>query len=178
MLSCYCVVLPVKGCPSTSQAYRTTSDTLFTLVALLILPVARPTFADPNPPVDNPIAVTIPAGAWCTFAVDVIVGGKFKEVELPQGRVLQIYPGGTYALTNHDEPTKTVTAVTTGSFHYVGDPNGAYLLVMTGRNLWFDAEGRLVFLIGRFTEQVDSEGTVIQPLHGTGRTIDACALIA
>jgi hypothetical protein len=147
------------------------------LVAVLSLCVARPSFAEPNPPEDQFIEVTIGAGEWCPFAVDVVVDGKFKEMTLPRGRVLQIYPGETYTLTNHDEPSRTVTGVVTGSFHYLGDPGGAHTLVLTGRNLWFDAEGRLVFLIGRFSEEVDSQGSVIQPLHGRGHIIDACALI-
>jgi hypothetical protein len=150
---------------------------LFALVALLGLPVARPSFAESNPPEDQFIEVTIPAGAWCAFAVDVVVDGKFKEMTLPRGRVLQIYPGETYTLTNHDEPSKSVTGVVTGSFHYLGDPGGSHVSVLTGRNLWFDAAGRLVFLVGRFSEEVDSQGNVVQPLHGHGQVIDACALI-
>ena len=51
--------------------------------------------------------------------------------------------------------------------------------VFTGRNALFDPIAPGLFLaIGRFSVVLDASGNVVEPLEGSGRLVDVCALLA
>ena len=63
------------------------------------------------------------------------------------------------------------------SFHETVLENGDVETVVTGRNLLFDPEAGFVLAIGRFSFVFGEEGTLMQPLSGTGQPIDVCEFL-
>lgn len=119
----------------------------------------------------------IPAGAACTFGVELSLTGKAKAIELPGSRVIVTSPGLDATATNLDDLSKQVTLNITGVFHETTEQDGSVVTVVTGRNLLFDPQAGFVLAIGNFSFVFDADGNLIQPLEGQGRLIDVCAAI-
>ena len=113
----------------------------------------------------------------CGFTVLVHAGGKIKPIALPGDRLSVIFPAAVSTFTNPGNG-KTETLSMTGTFHIAFLPDGGVEQVMTGRNIFADPELGLLLIIGNFRFIVDGEGNVVQPLHGTGQTIDLCAILS
>jgi hypothetical protein len=80
-------------------------------------------------------------------------------------------------VTNLDDPSKAVTLVVPGAFHVSTDQDGGITTVVTGRNLLGDPVAGMVLALGTFSYVIDSGGTLVQPLTGTGKLINVCELI-
>jgi hypothetical protein len=113
----------------------------------------------------------------CAFDVLAQQSGKQKQIVLPGGRTLFIFPGNTITLTNPANG-KQETFVITGSFHQTVLENGDVVTVATGRNALLDPEAGFVIAIGDFSYVFDAAGNLIQPLQGTGQRINICELLA
>ena len=114
----------------------------------------------------------------CGFPVRVDLEGKVKELPLPGDRLKVLFPGFSSSLTNV-ATGENIFLSTTGTFHISFLANGNTRLVYTGRNTYDDPfEGRLLFLIGNFTEEFDADFNVVQPLTGKGQMQDLCAVLA
>ena len=142
--------------------------------AALILSAA-PAFAAPPQPVDQKFDV--PAGAACTFPVELVVTGKTKTIDLPGGSTIITAPGQDATITNQDSG-RSVRLNITGAFHVTTEPNGDVVTVASGRNVLLDPIAGFVLTEGNFTFAFDAGGNLIAPLSGTGRVTDICALIA
>ena len=119
---------------------------------------------------------TVGEGELCAFPIHFALSGKAKTIELPAERTIFTSPGVSATLTNLDNDNQETFGIT-GAFHETILANGDVETVVTGRNLLFDPFAGLVLAIGRFSFVFDAEGNLIQPLQGTGRLIDLCALL-
>jgi hypothetical protein len=118
-----------------------------------------------------------PAGTLCPFALEVILTGKLKTIELPGDRLVATGPGLHTTMTNLDEPSQHATLSTAGTAHVTTQQGGSTVVVYTGRNVLFDEqEGALVLVIGTFTQILDAAGH--QTFEGQGQLVNACELIA
>jgi hypothetical protein len=133
-----------------------------------------PTDLDPTPFLIN--RELFGPGA-CAFDILAQQSGKVKEIVLPGGRTIFIFPANTITLTNPANQ-KQETFVITGSFHQTLLENGDLVTVATGRNALLDPEAGFVISIGNFSFVFDATGNLIQPLQGTGQLIDICELLA
>jgi hypothetical protein len=129
---------------------------------------ARPTEVDETP-------FEVP---FCGFPVQVVLSGKGKTIELGGGRTILTSPGLTATLTNLDNGSQETIGIT-GAVHQTALENGDVAEVFTGRSALFDpiAPG-LILAIGRFRVVLDASGNVVEPLAGSGRLVDVCALLA
>ena len=134
-----------------------------------------------SPPSDASFSVDLPADFFgpgaCAFPINVSVSGNAATIDLPGNRKIITAPRQYAAITNLDEPANSVTFNITGATHQSTDQNGNVVTVVTGRNLLGDPEAGLVVAIGTFSFIFDSNGTLVQPLTGTGRLIDVCESI-
>src|SRR5215831_4591337 len=55
--------------------------------------------------------------------------------------------------------------------------NGNQILMLTGRNGFFDPSVGILLLVGNFTAVFDSNGNIIQEPTGTGQATQVCDLI-
>lgn len=133
-----------------------------------------PTEIDPTPFLIN--RELFGPGA-CAFDIVAQQSGKTKQIALPGGRTIFIFPGNTITLTNPANE-KQETFVITGSFHQTVLENGDVVTVATGRNALLDPEAGFVIAIGHFSYVFDAAGNLIQPLQGTGQLIDICEVLA
>ena len=114
----------------------------------------------------------------CGYPIRVDLDGKVKEIPLPGDRLKVLFPGFNTTMTN-PATGETVSFSSTGSFHIGFLPNGHTTFVYTGRNGYDDpSAGRLLFLIGTFSEEFDANFEVVSPLTGKGQIIDICATLA
>jgi hypothetical protein len=150
---------------------------VFTLAVALALAVVvvlpKASSAAPPEPVDDSFTV----GDVCDSPVLLEAAGKAKGIELSGGRFLDISPGLRVSLTNTEEPTHQLTYVITGAFHGRDLADGRLLVVATGRNLLFDPSFGMFLTVGRFTFQVNEDGSITRP-EGKGRMIDICSRLA
>jgi hypothetical protein len=168
---------------------------MIALIALLALVVAVPTvFAqpqgrEPNPKAPQDVSVTFPPEfvatfpGSCDFPLQIVLSGKAKEIQLPNGGLLITSPGLDATLTNFTDPDAvnppSVTFNVTGSTVTSTDPEtGDVTTVARGRNLLIDPVAGTVIAIGNFSFVSNSDGTVAEPLEGEGQLIDVCALLA
>ena len=129
---------------------------------------ARPTEVDETP-------FVVP---FCGFPVRVVLSGKGKTIELGGGRTILTAPGLTATLTNVDNGNQETLGIT-GAFHQKVLENGDAVVVFTGRNALFEPTvPGLRLAIGRFSVVLDAGGNVVEPLQGSGRLVDVCALLA
>jgi hypothetical protein len=129
-----------------------------------------------GPPVPVTFVDTAEAGVLCEFAIRIEASEKDKTIELPGERTLLIFPGALWTLTNLSNGVEEALRIP-GSFHITTLANGDVETVFTGRNLLFDPVAGLVLTMGRFRFVADAGGNVVQPLTGTGRQVDVCALL-
>ena len=114
----------------------------------------------------------------CGYPVRVDSDGKVKEIPLPGDRLKVLFPGFSTTMTN-PATGKSLSFSSTGSFHIGFPPNGHTTFTYTGRNGYDDPfAGRLLFLIGSFSEEFDENFDVVSPLSGNGQIIDVCAKLA
>jgi hypothetical protein len=115
---------------------------------------------------------------FCGFPVLVVLSGKGKTIEIGGGRTILTAPGLTATMTNLDNGNQETIGIT-GSVHQTLLENGDVAVVWTGRNALFDPLLPGLFLvIGRFSAVLDAGGNVVEPLQGSGRLVDVCALLA
>jgi hypothetical protein len=150
---------------------------VFTLALVLALAVVvvLPKASSAAPP--ERVHDTFTVEDVCDFPVLLEATGKAKGIELPGGRFLDISPGLRVTLTNEEEPTHQLTYVITGAFHGRDLADGRLLVVATGRNLLFDPSFGMFLTVGRFTFQVNEDGSITRP-EGKGRMIDICSRLA
>jgi hypothetical protein len=119
------------------------------------------------------------ASAVCGFTVVTKITGKVKVLAFPKGRVLVIGPAFTITFTNATTG-RSVTRAVTGASHNTSLPNGNTEIVLTGSNAIavLGEETFFLFLNGRFTYVVDSNGIIVQGLEGNGKREDVCPLLA
>jgi hypothetical protein len=114
--------------------------------------------------------------------IEIKIDGKFKLIELPDDGFILTSPGQTATVTNLDDPSKSVTFGITGSGHVTELEDGTQIWETTGRSLLSDpyvdgGEPGLVLAIGHFSWTFDSNGELIEPLHGEGQLIDVLDMI-
>lgn len=115
---------------------------------------------------------------FCGFPVLVVLSGKGKTIELGGGRTILTAPGLAATLTNLENGSQETIGIT-GAVHQTALENGDVATVWTGRNALFDPLIPGLFLvIGRFSAVLDAGGNVVEPLQGSGRLVDVCALLA
>jgi hypothetical protein len=98
-------------------------------------------------------------------------------ITLPGGRFIFIAPTFNVTFTNLSDPTKSVTLNLTGSEHVSFDANGNQIIMLTGRNGFFDPSIGILLLVGNFTAVFDSNGNIIQEPTGNGQVTQVCDLI-
>jgi hypothetical protein len=130
-----------------------------------------------GPPVPVSFTDTVEAGVLCDFAIQIEASEKDKTIDQPGDRILLIFPGAIWTLTNLSNGNQEALRIP-GSFHITTLANGDVVTVVTGRNLLFDPFAGLVLAIGRFSFVFDAENNLIQPLQGKGQLIDICELLA
>lgn len=115
---------------------------------------------------------------FCGFPIEVVLSGKAKTIDLPNGSTIMTAPGLTVTLTNSANGNQQTLNIT-GALHQKTLENGNVEIVSTGRSALFaPAVPGLVLVIGRFSYVVDAEGNLVQPLQGTGQLIDLCELLS
>jgi hypothetical protein len=132
---------------------------------------------DPTPYIDQG------ASEICGFPVQVMLGGKMKELVLPGGRIFSASPGYTLNLTNLTSG-RTEHLVATGVVRTATLPDGNLEVVLTGGNLvgflnTVGIEDSFLFVTGRYSFIIDpAAGAIVEPFHGNGQIIDLCELLA
>jgi hypothetical protein len=173
---------------------------MIALIALLALAMAVPTVLaqpperepNPNAPVDVLVDAVVPAqdpnadprtfaSLGCDFDVGVVITGKSKTIELPDGGRITTAPAQNVTVTNLETGEQVTFNVTGVTFSSAPDENGIVYSVITGRNLAFDPAGTFLN-IGRFTFAIDTdvgeELPIVEPQQGKGQAIDVCALLS
>jgi hypothetical protein len=137
---------------------------------------ARTMVAAQGPPTDvdeTPFTVD-----FCGFPIQVVLSGKAKTIDLPNGSTIMTAPGLTVTLTNPANGSQETLNIT-GALHQRTLENGDVEIVSTGRSALFaPAVPGLVLVIGKFSYIVDAVGNLVQPLQGTGQLIDLCELLS
>ena len=129
-------------------------------------------------PDDGSVPLTLDphASTACGFDVLVQYDGKIKTLNLPGGRVIQIFPQFTATFVNGATGT-AVTLNATGVFHVNPLPDGNVELVFTGNNFTVQNDAVFQWLRGRFTVVLDAQGQEVRGFDGVGHRVDVCALL-
>jgi hypothetical protein len=146
-----------------------------TIVSAVVAALCLPAAAAPPQPVDA--TGTFPAGAACAFAVDFVLDGKTKVIDLPGGRQIVTAPDQNVTLTNADTGA-SVHYVITGAFHNQTLANGDVVTQATGRNVLSDPIAGFVLTAGDFSYTTAPDGSNVVPLHGNGTVTDICAALS
>jgi hypothetical protein len=138
----------------------------------------KPTPVDETPLVVDPFVLSESQD----FPLEIVVSGKSKDIELPNDRVISVFPGEEATLTNLDDPSHSLTLTITGSFHETTLEDGSKLTEFNGRNLLADpfiddGEPGFVLAIGHFSIIVDAAGNLVQPLQGQGQVVNVIDLL-
>jgi hypothetical protein len=172
---------------------------LIALIPLLALAMAVPTVlaqppAKPNPnaPADILFEAVVPAqdpnadprtfaSLGCDFDLGVVVTGKTKMINLPDGGTITTAPAQNVTLTNLETGEQATFNITGVRFDSPPGADGIVFSVITGRNVAFDPAGTFLN-IGRFTFAIDTtegeEFPIVEPQQGKGQAIDVCALLS
>jgi hypothetical protein len=129
-------------------------------------------------PGDGSVPLTLDphASAACGFDVLVQYDGKIKTLNLPGGRVIQIFPQFTATFVN-GATGAAVTLNATGVLHVNPLPDGNVELVFTGNNFTVQNDAVFQWLRGRFTVVLDAQGQEVRGFDGVGDRVDVCALL-
>jgi hypothetical protein len=166
--------------PKKGNTMRSLRNSAVAAAALLALPLAA--IAQQSPPGPANTIFTVPANSayWaCEFDLQIQLLGKGGWLTLPGGRFISIStsPGLKATLTNLQNGNAATFNVT-GSSRQSIDAYGNNVYNWTGRNLMGDPTTGLVLAIGDYSYTFDSSGqTLLKPLSGTGRMINACQLV-
>ncbi len=160
---------------------------LFALVAALVLAVLavamvtsprEASAAAPEPVDTTPFTV---AGA-CDFPVLIEQGGKVKDIALPGGDILRIFPAARSTLTNLEEPSNQVTLRGGGKGRITlpSTEGGDLLVTVTGHNvLVVPGEGIFEVRKATFTLAAPYDvGSELTVLERRGKLIDLCARLS
>src|SRR5829696_1949203 len=174
---------------------------MIALIALLALAMAAPVvWAQREPPknpngeppedviVEGVVSAQDPnadprtfASLGCDFDVGVVITGKSKTIELPDGGTITTSPAQNVTVTNLETDEQVTFNITGVRFDSPPDDNGIVYSVITGRNLAFDPAGTFLN-IGRFTFAIDTDAgeefPIVEPQQGKGQAIDVCALLS
>lgn len=123
-----------------------------------------------------PLTLDPHASAACGFDVLVQYDGKIKTLNLPGGRVIQIFPQFTATFVN-GATGNAVTLNATGVFHVNPLPDGSVELVFTGNNFTVQNDAVFQWLRGRFSVVLDAQGQEVRGFDGVGDRVDVCALL-
>ena len=148
---------------------------------VVVPPLAKAEKRGGTPPGSVSVTLTFGAGELfgeCAFPMQLDINGKVSTITLPGGRFILTAPKLSATLTNLSDPTKSVTLNVTGTTHQSTDQNGDVVSVINGRNLAGDPDAGLVLAIGSFSFKFDANGTLVQPLAGTGQLIKVCPMIS
>ena len=129
-------------------------------------------------PISGTISFGPPTPGTCSFQVDIFFQGKAGQINLPGGRIILTSTALRATLTNHSNPSSSVTLNTTGAFHQSFPSNGDVVTVVTGRNILVDPIAGFVLAIGTFSFVFDANGNLVQPLIWTGQLVDICKLLS
>ena len=94
--------------------------------------------------------------------------GKGRTISPSSDRFIFTSPRLKIAVTDLDDPSKTLTLNVPGAFHRSIEANGDVLTVVTGRNLLGDPEAGMVLAIGTFSYIFDSAKVLCSSLFGNG----------
>jgi hypothetical protein len=152
------------------------------MAAVVMLPRASSAAPGPNGNAPKPFHNTYTVEGACDFPVLIEEAGKVKDIELPGGDVLRIFPTQHSTLTNLEEPSNQVM-LRGGGKGRVTPPStegGDLLVTVTGHNvLVVPGEGIFEVRKATFTlappYDVGSELTI---LEREGKAIDLCARLA
>jgi hypothetical protein len=144
-------------------------------VAAGVMALCAPASAAPPQPAAQQF--TLPAGAACTFPIDVSLTGKGKIIDLNGGRRTITAPGQKVTFTNTDNGMSAAYVIT-GVFHNETQPDGNVVTKATGRNALTDPVAGFVITAGNFSYTTAPDGSNVVPLHGTGTTTDICAALS
>lgn len=153
---------------------------LFSLAFALLIgfSVASAAFAAPSPPVDAAWSYNYSAGSLCAFNVAFEQTGKFKEMILPNNRILWTFPGLTIKATNTDSvPAKSVILIATGPMHITLRDGGSTVVTSTGQGPFSVPGMGFMLYTGHFVYITDANGDFIELPAGHGQIRDICALI-
>lgn len=151
-------------------------------VAAAFLTIQGAAIAQQSPPVPQNDVIVVPAKSAffaCDFDLRIQLVGKGGFLTLPGGRFLSITtsPGLKATLTNLAN-NHAATVDVSGTNRHSLDPYGNNVYNVAGRNLLGDPTTGLVVAVGDFSFVFDSSGTtLVKPLSGHGRLIDACLLV-
>jgi hypothetical protein len=124
-----------------------------------------------------PLFLDPSASAACGFDVFFKYDGKIKTLNLPGGRVIQIFPQFTATFVNGATGV-AVTLPATGVLHVNPLPDGSVELVFTGNNFTVQNDAVFQWLRGRFTVVLDAQGQEVRAFDGVGHRVDVCALLS
>jgi hypothetical protein len=170
-------------------------------IALLALAMAAPVVLaqggspkNPNgePPEEILVDAVVPAqdpnadpstfaSLGCDFDLGVVVTGKTKTIQLPNGGLITTAPAQNVTVTNLETGEQMTFNITGVKFDSPPGENGIVYSVITGRNVAFDPAGTFLN-IGRFTFAIDTDPgeqfPIVEPQQGKGQAIDVCALLS
>jgi hypothetical protein len=117
--------------------------------------------------------------AWRKFLLHCYSEAKASQINLPSGAFILTAPAQAVTLTNVEEPTHQVTLSITGTITRTMLPNGQLESIMNGRNIFFDDDPDVGFLllIGHWRAITDASNTILEDLEGTGQRIELCPLL-
>ena len=100
-------------------------------------------------------------------------------------RVFEPRPDGTFILTSpglvatvtNTSTDASVTWSITGSFRQTTLANGDTHTRMLGRNLVTDPVAGFALISGDFSFVAAPDGSIVEPLNGTGRIVDVCEVL-
>jgi hypothetical protein len=132
-------------------------------------------------PADSPRTLDELGSTICGFPVYVSSVGKLKILDLPGGRMLQIFPANKTTYEN-GLTGQSITLTLTGTFHFNPLPDGNTEIVLVGRSTVYydDPPGTLHFslIVGRYTVVTDPSGGVVRQVSGVGPEQNVCELIS
>ena len=158
---------------------------LLSAVACLALALAPLTTANNSNKPDRQITSDQGDGlieGACAFPVFAHVVGReidttFSVRDRTVMKLLGIFPGNTWTLTNLDTGT-SITVGNTSSFHQRTAPNGSFSAKVVGRGIWpfenpLTGEPGIWYQQGKVSGSFDRDGNPIS-INGTGSLVNLC----
>jgi len=162
---------------------------LLSAVACGALALAPLTTANSGNKPDRRITLDQGGGAFfgaCAFPVVVHIQGReidttFSVKDGTVIKLLGIFPGNTWTLTNFDTG-KSITVGNTSSFHRSIEPDGSFSVKVVGRGLWvfenpLTGEPGIWYQHGQVSGVFNPDGSPIAT-KGTGSLVNLCQQLA